>query len=357
MAQQNKVAVNLEQDFTDEQKAQARANIGAAAASDIPSDIPSIIRKDTYSGGTEYDLSTLLLDRQGASTSVLKSGATNFGSTVPAPSLSSDEGKIPVAYYRDNRAYFLLEKKNYVPDSNSTDKSKVLTVNDSGVPVWANPATELPPYTASTVGQALFINSSGDPIWAPVPSYYAGDGIRMHVDAMGDTEVSWDYTVGRNLHINQNNAIQTNFPGGIYDAPITMSNDFTRLTGAKFAGAYMLACRHNPNDTYEIAIVYTASGSTSTITFIGTESVIGINNNLTINPAAYISESSYYTPTQRFGGNMSTVFNPTIHKAIIYQGLAQIGPTSNTQIAIWQDNGDIKISFTSIEVGKAGSTL
>lgn len=185
-----------------------------------------------------------------------------------------------------------------------------------------------------------------------LPSYTAGNGIDITND-----QISWEYTVGRNLHINQNNQIQTNLPGGIYDAPTTQSNSFTRLTDANFAGAYMLACRHNPNDTYELAIVYTASGSTSTITFIGTESVIGINNSLTVNQAAYIGESSYYTPSQRFGGNMSTVFNPTVHKAIIYQGLANIGPTSNTQIAIWQDNGDIKISFTSIEVGRVGSTL
>lgn len=316
---QNKVATNLQQDFTDAEKAQARENIGAVSVSDIP----SIIRKDTYSGGIEYDLDTLLLDRQGSETAVIKSGSTVFGSTVPAPSLSSDEGKVPVAYYRDNRAYFLLENKNYVPVSSSSDNGKVLAVDATGTPIWQAPTT-----------------------------YSAGQGIDITND-----QISWEYTVGRNLHINQNNQIQTNLPGGIWDAPTAMSNSFSALSGANFAGAYRLGCRYNTNGKYELALIYTASGTTSTITFIGTETVIGINNDITVNPAAYIGETAYYTPTVRFGYNSSTIFDPTLHKAIIYQGLAQIGPTSNTQIAIWQDNGNVKISFTSIEVGKVGSTL
>ena len=162
--------------------------------------------------------------------------------------------------------------------------------------------------------------------------------------------------IGRNLHLNQNNYVQTNLPGGIWDAPTSASNNFTALSGANFAGAYRLACRHNPNDTYELALIYTASGMSSTITFIGTETVIGTNNSVTVNQAAYVGERAYYTPSVRFGYNASTVFNPSTHKAIYYSGVAQIGPTSDTKIAIWQDNGTVKISFTSIEVGKVGAT-
>lgn len=318
---QMKVCANLQQDFTDAEKAQARENIGAVSVSDIP----SIIRKDTYSGGTEYDLDTLLLDRQGSETAVIKSGSTGFGSTVPTPSLSSDEGKVPVSYYRDGRGYYLLEqyKDSRFPDSSSSDVGKVLAVDATGTPIWQTPTT-----------------------------YSAGQGIDITND-----QISWEYTVGRNLHINQNNQIQTNLPGGIYDAPTAMSNNFTALSGANFAGAYRLGCRYNTNGKYELALIYTASGQSSTITFIGTETVIGINNDITVNPAAYIGETAYYTPSVRFGYNSSTIFDPALHKAIIYQGLAQIGPTSNTQIAIWQDNGNVKISFTSIEVGKVGSTL
>lgn len=162
--------------------------------------------------------------------------------------------------------------------------------------------------------------------------------------------------IGRNLHLNQNNYVQTNLPGGIWDAPTAQSNSFTVLSGANFAGAYRLCCRHNPNDTYELALSYTASGMSSTITFIGTETVVSTSNTVTVNQAAYIGESTYYTPSNRFGYNASTVFNPTQHKAIYYSGCAQIGPTSDTKIAIWNDNGTVKVSFTSIEVGKVGAT-
>ena len=318
MAKQNKVAVNLAQDFTDEEKLQARANIGALGSTDVLT-----AERTRWDSATPSDVDVIHFNQKSVDTAQIVADTTNLGSTVPLPSRDSDEGKVPQAYYRDGRGYYLLER--VIPTHTAQDAGKVLSVDSTNGLRW----------------NALSI-----------PSYTAGNGIDITND-----QISWEYTVGRNLHINQNNQIQTNLPGGIYDAPTAQSNSFTRLTDAKFAGSYMLACRHNPNDTYELAIVYTASGTTGTITFIGTESVIGINNSLTVNQAAYIGESSYYTPTQRFGGNMSTVFNPTVHKAIIYQGLAQIGPTSNTQIAIWQDNGDIKISFTSIEVGRVGSTL
>lgn len=187
--------------------------------------------------------------------------------------------------------------------------------------------------------------------WKAPTTYTAGQGININND-----EISWKYTVGRNLHINQNNAIQTNLPGGIYNAPTSANNIFTVLQGADFAGVYRLECRHNTNDTYELALSYTASGSSSTITFIGTETVIGTDDSVTTHAAAYIGESVYYTPSQRLGGTASTPFNPASHKAIIYDGIAQIGPTSDCKIAIWNDNGTVKVSFTAIEVGKVGST-
>lgn len=162
--------------------------------------------------------------------------------------------------------------------------------------------------------------------------------------------------VGRNLHLNQNNYIQTNLPGGIYNAPTSASNSFTAINDAKFAAAYKLGVRHNPGDTYEIALIYTASGLSSTITFIGTETVVGINDSITVNPACYINDPTYYTPSTRFGYNVSTVFNPTTHKAIYYNGLGNIGTCCNCQIAIWNDNGTIKVGFTAIEVGKVGAT-
>lgn len=325
MAKQNKVAVNLAQDFTDAEKEQARANIGALGSADVL----TANRYNWSSPTVPNSVKEIKFNQKGVSTAQIMADSTDLGSTVPLPSLSSDEGKVPVAYYRDGRGYYLLER--VIPTHTAQDAGKVLSVDSSNGLKW------------NTLS---------------IPSYTAGSGIDITND-----QISWEYTVGRNLHINQNNQIQTNLPGGLYDAPTSQSNSFAELTDssgnkAKFAGAYRLSCRHNPNDTYELALKYTASGMTGTITFTGTETVIMADNSMSIHPAAYISEYAYYTPSRRFGADSgSTIFDPSVHKAIIYQGVAQIGPTSNTQIAIWQDNGAIKISFTSIEVGRVGSTL
>ena len=324
MAKQNKVAVNLAQDFTDAEKEQARSNIGALGSTDVLT-----AERTRWDSATPSGVDVIHFNQKGVDTAQIVANSTNLGSTVPLPSRNSDEGKVPQAYYRDGRGYYILERV-------------------------------IPTHTAQDAGKVLAVDSANGLQWKvlSIPSYTAGNGIDITND-----QISWEYTVGRNLHINQNNQIQTDIPGGIYDAPASRSNSFADLTDAsgntaKFAGAYRLTCRHNPNDTYELALKYTASGTTRTITFTGTETVVMTDNSMSIHPAAYISEYTYYTPTRRFGADSgSTIFDPSVHKAIIYQGLAQIGPTSNTQIAIWQDNGDIKISFTSIEVGRIGSTL
>lgn len=189
---------------------------------------------------------------------------------------------------------------------------------------------------------------------------------RAYADENGD-EIEQTYlkianlptipTVGRNLNLNQYDAIQTDLPGGVFDAPASQSNNFERFAGADFAGAYRLACRHNTSDKYELAIAYTASGTSSSYSFIGTETVIASNNSVTTNQAVYLGETSYYTPSTRFGGSASTQFDPTAHKAIIYDGVGLIGPLSDCKIAIFKDaNDNVKVAFTAIEVGKVGST-
>ena len=222
------------------------------------------------------------------------------------------------------------------------------------VPTWGPAPGVVPPLKDLVAGNGISI-TPGESIVTIASNLTAGNGIVVTPAAGGNT-VAWEYSVGRNLHVNQNNAIQTNLPGGIYNAPTAMSNSFTALPGADFAGAYRLGCRYNTNGTYELALIYTASGMSSTITFIGTETVIGTDNSVTTNAAAYIGESAYYTPSVRFGVSASTPFNPTSHKAIIYDGIAQIGPTSDCKIAIWNDNGTVKVSFVAIEVGKVGAT-
>lgn len=175
-----------------------------------------------------------------------------------------------------------------------------------------------------------------------------------------DTNVS-QYTgiqidgIGRNLHLNQNNYIQTNLPGGLFDTPVSGGNNFERIDGADFAGAYKLACRHNVSGTYEIGIAYTASGTSSTYWFVGTETIIGTDNSVTTKQAFY-NGTAYYTPSNRFGGTQSTAFDPSSHNAIIYNGIGLIGPCSDCKIAIFNQNGTIKLAFTAIEVGKVGAT-
>ena len=159
----NKVLYNIDQrsDTTDAEKATARANIGAIGSSDVP----EIARVDT--SGNEYDVDTLKFHAQSTGTAIVKCNNTELGSTVPVAVLESDEGKVPVAYYRDGRKYFLLEqyKDPRIPDSASADYHKVLTVDSHGNAVW-----QLPAAGSSDVGVYEFtvtkvLNGTGTDLW------------------------------------------------------------------------------------------------------------------------------------------------------------------------------------------------
>lgn len=134
MAKQNKVATNLQQDFTDAEKAQARQNIGALGSSDVL----TANRYNWSSPSTPISVDEIKFNQKGVSTSQIVADSTDLGSTVPLPSLSTDEGKVPVAYYRDGRGYYLLEKykDDRLPDSNSSDVGKALVVDSHGNPAW-----------------------------------------------------------------------------------------------------------------------------------------------------------------------------------------------------------------------------
>ena len=159
----NKVLYNIDQrnDTSDAEKATARANIGAIGSSDVP----EIARVDT--SGNEYDVDTLKFQAQSTGTAIVKCNNTELGSTVPVAVLESDEGKVPVAYYRDGRKYFLLEqyKDPRIPDSASADYHKVLTVDSHGNAVW-----QLPAAGSSDVGVYEFtvtkvLNGTGTDLW------------------------------------------------------------------------------------------------------------------------------------------------------------------------------------------------
>lgn len=99
-------------------------------------DVTKIYQTDL--SGREYTVDELRFIRKSANTVQIKGDSTNLGSTVPLPSIGTDEGKVPVAYYRDGRGYFILEKykDSRFPDSDSTKVGQVLTVDAHGTAHW-----------------------------------------------------------------------------------------------------------------------------------------------------------------------------------------------------------------------------
>lgn len=192
--------------------------------------------------------------------------------------------------------------------------------------------------------------SVGGAIWVDKPTvvnYLAGTGLKESTDLeTGDITFSWAYTVGRHLTVNPNNQLCVSMPGALDDASTLANNLFYPVTNGDFSGAYVLMTRQNANGTYDIGLRYTASGTSSTFSFVGTETVVANDNTITVNPAVYMGETVTYSGN-KFG---TTTFNPTTHKAIYYSGLAMIGYISDTKIAIFKDgDGNVKVAFTSME--------
>lgn len=99
-------------------------------------DVVKVYRTDM--GGTEYTVDELKFIRKSADTVQIKGDSTDLGSTVPLPGLSTHEGKVPVAYYRDGRGYYLLEqyKDSRFPNSSSSNAGQTLVVNGQGHAEW-----------------------------------------------------------------------------------------------------------------------------------------------------------------------------------------------------------------------------
>lgn len=85
--------------------------------------------------------------------------SSEMGYMVPGAVLSSDEGKVPVAYFRDNEAYFLLERiTGLLPTSNSFNYTNILQVNAQGVPEWVqNPVQAVANSADATASNVLYI--------------------------------------------------------------------------------------------------------------------------------------------------------------------------------------------------------
>ena len=174
MAKMNKVCVNLDQSnsdnggFTDAEKAQARTNIGALGQSDVT----TVNRYNWASPTTPIPVEEVKFNQKGVSTSQIMSDNTDLGSTVPLPSLETDEGKVPVAYYRDGRGYYLLEKykDSRFPDSDSTDVGKVLVVDEHGIANWQTPTVGASNYGVYEFTVTKVLNGTGTSLWS-------GDGL------------------------------------------------------------------------------------------------------------------------------------------------------------------------------------
>jgi hypothetical protein len=116
-------------------------------------DVVKVYRTDM--SGREYTVDELKFIQKAADNAQIKSGSTNFGSTVPPPSIATDEGKVPVAYYRDGRGYYNLEKykDSRIPDSSSSNVGQTLIVDSHGVAHWDDGNIFIATYNVTTLAE------------------------------------------------------------------------------------------------------------------------------------------------------------------------------------------------------------
>lgn len=216
---------------------------------------------------------------------------------------------------------------NEVPASSSTDAGKVLTVDAQGVPGWDT--------------------ASGS-------SITAGNGITITPGAGSDT-VAWQYTVGRNLHINQNNAIQTNLPGTYK----SLSDVSGWQEVGDLASSFRIVARLTPKSgggyTCDLGLRYYASGTGTYFTFIGVQFVTGkAPRNVTTSTANAISTYTEYSNCAQLN---TTSFDMDSHESLMLQGTLIAGTLHAFQASVWHDDiAGIRVAFTAIEVGKVGAT-
>lgn len=156
MAKQNKVAVNLQQDFTDEEKQLARNNIGAAASTDVES--KSEIKVFEGSNTVHKDLMTIY---EGSSTGALAGITFNNEnsdvSMVKKPE-EGDGGKVLTVVEPGGQIapYYDWQTINAVPDGETY--GQVLTWNGSTY-VWANKTVWRPGFNMATRANSSDVSS------------------------------------------------------------------------------------------------------------------------------------------------------------------------------------------------------
>lgn len=139
MAKQNKVAVNLVQDFTDAEKAQARQNIGAAASTDLSN--KSEIR--VYEGGAstvhKNSMEIYANGGRGASAPINFNNENSNVTMVKQPA-NGDNGKLLMAREQTGFGnWYEWTDVDTVLGASVANAGKVLTVNSNGHADWQTP--------------------------------------------------------------------------------------------------------------------------------------------------------------------------------------------------------------------------
>lgn len=153
MGKQNKVAVNLAQNFTDAEKAQARNNIGAASSANLASLSESI-------QSLEHGLAPLT-----------KFEFIYTDSTLDDVQALVDEGIYPIlningAFFFP-AATFTSSASAYTFAMSVDGRISTMTLNSNG---WTSSQKDIPDELPSggSEGQVLTLDSNGDPEWADV---------------------------------------------------------------------------------------------------------------------------------------------------------------------------------------------
>ena len=259
--QMNKVCVNLAQDFTDAQKAQARANIGAAAAADIPA---AQVNSDwnATSGVAEILNKPTIPAAQVNSDWNASSGVAAILNkpTIPAAQVNSDwnassgvaeilnKPSIPVVYldygmYRDTVASAtvdMLASKQvtftnpqaatdspgfFVPTFDTDfDVGKVLTATDQGYPAWDYPIYEVV-YGTTTYQQISDAYAEHKIIYCKVSSSGSTRiALLSYANPQSGTSGSFEFTDYKS--VNRNYATQAD-EVNVYTCTNTSSNQWS----------------------------------------------------------------------------------------------------------------------------------
>ena len=198
MAKLNKVCTNIVQDFTDAEKARARANIGAGTS-------------DT---GINYNTTSLPPTTTTVNEmSVFDDGRTKFDNLyngiIPEEPGQSDDGKVLVAGWTGSPGKgFGLWKDVHdigireVPAGTSENAGKALILDSQGNVVWAG--NTVPEYTVADAGKRLEVNGSGTGLtWSsddPVRHIY---GYELNPNVFTDQTTLTDFQVS-NTGVNLN---------------------------------------------------------------------------------------------------------------------------------------------------------